>query len=156
MRQKITGGSEIMTLFFLTRNLMHVVLMMLQIRESRPKVTLVARMVASVANYDYIMDWEFQMDGLVRIKVCAPSIFPDSDPLQSSADCRGERLSHFPLPRPDSITRAGLFMHSLLQVHITEVHKRFACWSCWRQRSERKIPIDQNSEQNICVSFLAC
>jgi primary-amine oxidase len=41
----------------------------LQIRESRPKVTLVARMVASVANYDYIMDWEFQMDGLVRIKV---------------------------------------------------------------------------------------
>lgn len=32
-------------------------------------MTLVARMVASVANYDYIMDWEFQMDGLVRIKV---------------------------------------------------------------------------------------
>jgi primary-amine oxidase len=41
----------------------------MDIRESRPKVTLVARMVASVANYDYIMDWEFQMDGLVRIKV---------------------------------------------------------------------------------------
>jgi hypothetical protein len=40
-----------------------------QIRESRPKVTLVARMAASVANYDYIMDWEFQMDGLIRIKV---------------------------------------------------------------------------------------
>ena len=42
---------------------------LLQIRESRPKVTLVARMVASVANYDYIVDWEFQMDGLIRIKV---------------------------------------------------------------------------------------
>ncbi|KAF8694250.1 hypothetical protein HU200_038388 [Digitaria exilis] len=41
----------------------------MDIRESRPKVTLVARMVASVANYDYIMDWEFQMDGLIRIKV---------------------------------------------------------------------------------------
>ncbi|XP_062184092.1 amine oxidase [copper-containing] gamma 2-like isoform X1 [Phragmites australis] len=41
----------------------------MDIRESRPKVTLVARMAASVANYDYIMDWEFQMDGLVRIKV---------------------------------------------------------------------------------------
>ncbi|CAN0841917.1 Amine oxidase [copper-containing] gamma 1 [Linum grandiflorum] len=37
--------------------------------EVRPKVTLVARMAASVANYDYIIDWEFQTDGLIRIKV---------------------------------------------------------------------------------------
>jgi hypothetical protein len=49
---------------------------LLQIRESRPKVTLVARMVASVANYDYIMDWEFQMDGLIRIKVLAIPLPP--------------------------------------------------------------------------------
>ena len=40
-----------------------------QITEVRPKVTLVARMAASVANYDYIVDWEFQTDGLIRIKV---------------------------------------------------------------------------------------
>ncbi|KAI7754197.1 hypothetical protein M8C21_019722 [Ambrosia artemisiifolia] len=39
------------------------------LRESRPKVTLVARMVASVGNYDYIFDWEFQTDGVIRIKV---------------------------------------------------------------------------------------
>ncbi|GMH09499.1 hypothetical protein Nepgr_011340 [Nepenthes gracilis] len=39
------------------------------IREARPKVTLVVRMAASVANYDYIVDWEFQTDGLIRIKV---------------------------------------------------------------------------------------
>ncbi|KAK6137683.1 hypothetical protein DH2020_028609 [Rehmannia glutinosa] len=38
------------------------------IREVRPKVTLVVRMAASVANYDYIVDWEFQTDGLIRIK----------------------------------------------------------------------------------------
>ncbi|KDP25605.1 hypothetical protein JCGZ_20761 [Jatropha curcas] len=41
----------------------------MEIREVRPKVTLVVRMAASVANYDYIVDWEFQIDGLIRIKV---------------------------------------------------------------------------------------
>ncbi|GAB2274109.1 hypothetical protein Dimus_008880 [Dionaea muscipula] len=41
----------------------------MEIREVRPKVTLVVRMAASVANYDYIMDWEFQADGLIRMKV---------------------------------------------------------------------------------------
>ncbi|KAJ6851086.1 putative primary amine oxidase [Iris pallida] len=41
----------------------------MDIREARPKVTLVARTAASVGNYDYIVDWEFQTDGLMRIKV---------------------------------------------------------------------------------------
>eukprot|EP00262_Sarcandra_glabra_P018958 TRINITY_DN6980_c0_g1_i2.p1 TRINITY_DN6980_c0_g1~~TRINITY_DN6980_c0_g1_i2.p1 ORF type:complete len:308 (-),score=19.67 TRINITY_DN6980_c0_g1_i2:339-1262(-) len=40
-----------------------------QIREVRRKVTLVVRMAASVGNYDYLFDWEFQADGLIRIKV---------------------------------------------------------------------------------------
>ncbi|KAF9602711.1 hypothetical protein IFM89_030599 [Coptis chinensis] len=38
-------------------------------REARSKMTLMARMAASVRNYDYIIDWEFQMDGLICIKV---------------------------------------------------------------------------------------
>ncbi|KAF3448407.1 hypothetical protein FNV43_RR09120 [Rhamnella rubrinervis] len=41
----------------------------IKITEVRPKVTLVVRMAASVANYDYIVDWEFQTDGLIKIKV---------------------------------------------------------------------------------------
>ena len=40
-----------------------------QTRESRRKVTLVARMAASVGNYDYIIDWEFQTDGLIHVVV---------------------------------------------------------------------------------------
>ncbi|KAJ3679846.1 hypothetical protein LUZ60_016124 [Juncus effusus] len=46
----------------------------MEIKEARPKVTLVARMAASVANYDYIVDWEFQTDGLIRIKVALSGI----------------------------------------------------------------------------------
>ncbi|XP_027904423.1 primary amine oxidase-like [Vigna unguiculata] len=41
----------------------------LNVSEARPKVTLVVRMAAILQNYDYIMDWEFQTDGLIRAKV---------------------------------------------------------------------------------------
>ena len=51
-----------------------------QVTEVRPKVTLVVRMAAAVANYDYIVDWEFQTDGLIRAKVsiyyCSALILP--------------------------------------------------------------------------------
>ena len=40
-----------------------------QVHEARPKVTLVVRMIASIGNYDYIIDWEFQTDGVIRVKV---------------------------------------------------------------------------------------
>ncbi|CAM6087427.1 unnamed protein product [Calypogeia fissa] len=43
-------------------------------REMRPKVTLVVRMVASVGNYDYTMDWEFQTDGLIRVQVALSGV----------------------------------------------------------------------------------
>ncbi|KAK6158037.1 hypothetical protein DH2020_005351 [Rehmannia glutinosa] len=44
------------------------------IREARPKISLVVRMVASLANYDYIVDWEFHADGVIHVKVALTGI----------------------------------------------------------------------------------
>eukprot|EP00249_Psilotum_nudum_P023749 c28971_g1_i2 orf=282-2354(+) len=37
--------------------------------EVRPKTSLVVRFVATVGNYDYFFDWEFQTDGAIRMQV---------------------------------------------------------------------------------------
>ncbi|KAI4368341.1 hypothetical protein MLD38_016909 [Melastoma candidum] len=71
-----------------------------QVTEVRPGVSLVVRMVSTVGNYDYIIDWEFKANGVIKFEVGLTGIlevratnYTHTDQVKNNDDLYGSLLA---------------------------------------------------------------
>ncbi|PKI59236.1 hypothetical protein CRG98_020399 [Punica granatum] len=112
--------------------------------EVRPEISLVVRMVSTVGNYDYIIDWEFTQSGSIRFKVGLTGLlevrgskYTHTDQISDeeygillAENTIGSRHDHFLTYHLDLDIdgEANSFVKSTLQMSKADGHPRSSHW----------------------------
>ncbi|KAL2463925.1 Copper amine oxidase family protein [Forsythia ovata] len=142
------------------------------IREVRPEVNLVVRMVSTVGNYDYIVDWEFMQTGTIKVTVgmtglleVRGSIYTHKDQIQEevygtilAANTIGAHHDHFLVFHLDLDVDgdANSFIKKNLQTKLDKRSKRTSYWTAISEtaktESDARIQLGSGAAELLFVN----